>query len=414
MNKRFSLILTVSIFCLLALGSMMSFAEDNAKATTKDGILVIESEDGNFRYQLDSRLYIDFATYDEDESIIDLHSGSELRRMRLAFKVVLWKDWLAEFDVDFSENSVGIKDAWVGYQGIENTLIRVGNYRSPFSLEELTSSRYSSFIERGLPNAFAPGRLIGLGFSEWGCFWQVSGGIFNQEAGDIDEETVEDSDESTSFIGRISAAPLNCNNNVIHLGAAYAYRTTDAFSTSFRYRAYDETKISKIRLLNTGKIKNSDYTGLLGLETVIQFGPLHVQGEYMQANVYRLEDSGKPDASFDGGYVFGSFFLTGDHMPYDVTAGEFGRVMPEKEFGAIELLARYSWINLNDEDAEIMGGEGKDLTFGLTWYFNANVKMLINYTIVDHDENATAGGSYEVPEDGFDYNILAVRFLVTI
>lgn len=414
MNKRFFFLFTVTVFCLLALGSLVSFAEDNAKATAKDGILVIESEDGNFRYQLDSRIYLDFATFDEDEDIIDLHAGSEVRRMRMAFKVVLWKDWLAEFDVDFSENAVGIKDAWVGYQGIENTLIRVGNFRSPWSLEELTSSRYSSFIERGLPNAFAPGRLIGLGISEWGSFWQVSAGIFNQEAGDIDEEAYEDSDESVSFIGRISAAPLNCNNNVIHLGAAYANRTTDAFSTSFRYRAYDETKISKLRLLNTGKIKNSDYTGLLGLETVVQFGPLHVQGEYMQANVYRLEDSGKPDASFDGGYVFGSFFLTGDHMPYDVASGEFGRVVPEKEFGAIELLARYSWINLNDEDADIMGGEGKDLTFGLTWYFNANVKMLINYTIVDHDKNATADGDFEVPEDGFDYNIFAVRFLVTI
>lgn len=414
MNKRFLFILTISVFCLLALGSLISFAEDNAKATTKDGILVIESEDGNFRYQLDSRLYIDFATYDEDESVIDLHSGSELRRMRLAFKVVLWKDWLAEFDVDFSENSVGIKDAWVGYQGLDNTLFKVGNFRSPFCLEELTSSRYSPFIERSLADAFATGRLIGVSVSEWGSFWQASAGYFNQEAGDIDEVEAENSDESGSFIGRLSVAPINSDNNVIHLGAAFATRSTDAFSTSFRYRSYDETKISKIRLLDTGKIKDSDYTTLLGLEGAIQFGSLHLQGEYITANVYRLEESGKPDACFDGGYAYVSFFLTGDHHTYDVTAGEFGRLVPEKEFGAIEVLARYSWINLNDEEANIMGGEGKDWTFGLTWYFNANVKMLVNYTIVDHDENATAAGTYEVPEDGFDYNILAVRFLVTI
>lgn len=414
MNKRFLLILTISVFCLLALGSIAGFAEDNTKATTKDGILVIESEDGSFRYQLDSRLYIDFATYDEDESIIDLHSGSELRRMRLAFKVVLWKDWLAEFDVDFSENSVGIKDAWVGYQGISNTLIKIGNYRSPFCLEELTSSRYAPFIERSLSDAFATGRLIGVGISEWGSFWQASAGYFNQEAGDIDELESENADESGSFIGRLSVAPINCNGNVIHLGGAFATRSTDAFSTSFRYRSYDETKISKLRLLDTGKIKDSDYTSLLGLEGAAQLGPLHIQGEYITANVYRTEESGKPDAAFDGGYVYAGFLLTGESMPYDVTAGEFGRLMPAKEFGAIELLARYSWINLNDAEAKIMGGEGKDWTFGLTWYFNGNVKMLVNYTIVDHDKYATAGGTYEVPEAGFDYNILAVRFLVTI
>jgi phosphate-selective porin OprO/OprP len=413
MNKRFFLILT--IFCLIVLGSsVMTFAEDNAKATTKDGILVIQSEDGNFRYQLDARIYIDFATYDEDETIIDLHAGSEIRRMRLAFKTVLWKDWLAEFDVDFAENSVGIKDAWVGYQGIKNTLIRVGNYRSPFCLEELTSSRYGSFIERSLADAFAPGRLIGLGISEWGNFWQISGGVFNEEAGSIDALEGVNSDESTSFIGRISAAPLNCNNNVLHLGAAYAYRSTNAFSTSFRYRSYDETKISKIRLLDTGKIKDSDFAGLLGLEAAAQFGPLHIQGEYIKVDVFRLADSGKPDASFNGGYVFASFFLTGDNMPYDVASGEFGRVMPQKEFGAIELVARYSWINLNDETASIMGGKGKDLAFGVTWYFNANIKMLVNYTIVDHDKYATGAGAWEVPEAGFDYNILAARFLITM
>jgi phosphate-selective porin OprO/OprP len=172
--------------------------------------------------------------------------------------------------------------------------------------------------------------------------------------------------------------------------------------------------MSKIRFLNTGKEKEVDHAGLLGLEGVIQLGPVHIQGEYMQSDVTRLDDSDKADYSVSGGYVFGSFFITGDHLPYDIESGEFGRLVPQKKFGAIELLVRYSWLDLNDLDNGIEGGYGENVTFGLTWYFNPNIKFLVNYTIVDHDQYADADGDWDVPEDGFDYNILAARFLITL
>jgi len=351
MKKYISRLITVSLVALFVF-SMASFVvaeeagDDNGAITTTDGIFVIESKDGSFRYQLDGRVYIDAAIMMDDEDIVDLQSGSEIRRMRFALKATLWKNWTAEIDVDFSGNEVGIKDAWLGYAGCENWLFKVGNFRSPFSLEEVTSSRYISFIERALPNTFPPGRLIGFGVSHWGNFWQVSGGVFGQEAGDIDETEGEDSDEGSSLVGRVTIAPLNNNGNTFHVGAAYAYRTTDAFTEKMRFRGYDETKISKIRFLSTGKVKDVENVGLLGLEAVLQLGSIHLQGEYITADVSRIADSGKSDYALSGGYAFVSFFITGDSMPYDVASGEFGRVVP-KNGGAIEVLARYSWLDLN-------------------------------------------------------------------
>ena len=45
--------------------------------------------------------------------------------------------------------------------------------------------------------------------------------------------------------------------------------------------------------------------------------------------------------------------------------------------GGWELAARYSRINLNDEN--IAGNNLQDLTFGVNWYWNAYTRLRFNY-----------------------------------
>jgi len=410
-----SVLFVVSSFLLLSTTGLnaTTCGDDEGKIKTKSGILELVSKDGNFSYKLDARLYLDAAVYNENEDIIDLHSGSEVRRIRFALKTVLWKKFIAEIDFDFAGNEVDIKDAYMGYIGIDNMIFKVGQFRVPFSLEEVTSSRYVSFIERALPNVFPPGRKLGFAVYKWGKNWQVATGLFGQEAGDIDEKEGKNSDEGVNFAVRATYAPILNDSTVFHIGASYSYQTTDAFTKKMRFRGYDESKISKIKFLSTGKVKDVDHSGMIGLETAFQLGSFHLQAEYITVDVARLADSGKPNFSLKGGYIFGSFFITGDSMPYYADQGEFGRVNPKKKGGAIELLARYSWIDLNDISNKIKGGEGKNFTLGVSYYLNPNYKIMLNYTKVDHDKYADADGDWDVPEKGFDYSVFAVRFLVT-
>jgi len=82
-------------------------------------------------------------------------------------------------------------------------------------------------------------------------------------------------------------------------------------------------------------------------------------------------------------YGFFSWFITGEHRVYNLSAGHFNRVHPKKNFGenggtgAFQLSIRYSSVDLNDKD--LRGGKLKDLTVGLNWYLNPATRLMFNY-----------------------------------
>ena len=145
-------------------------------------------------------------------------------------------------------------------------------------------------------------------------------------------------------------------------------------------------------------------------ELASTYGPLTVQGEYSRVAVHRLGD--RPTATFSGMYASASWFLTGEHRPYEMAEGEFGRVVPKRSSGAWELAARVSTLDLNDTTTgvDIKGGKGTNVTVGLNWHMNANFKWMLNYVRVMNDENAKPDLVIGTPVAGDDFNILQTRF----
>ncbi len=125
---------------------------------------------------------------------------------------------------------------------------------------------------------------------------------------------------------------------------------------------------------------------------------LRVQAEYIDVNVQRFDDL--PALSFGGAYVSASYFLTDDTNPYVWQDAEFGHVVPRSQHGALEAVARYSTVDMTDDD--VRGGESTALTLGLNWHANANVRVYNSWVMVDNDGNANAKGSV-VGNDDFQY-----------
>ena len=78
---------------------------------------------------------------------------------------------------------------------------------------------------------------------------------------------------------------------------------------------------------------------------------------------------------------------------------EFVRVIPKSRRGAVELVARYSTISLNDAAAGIQAGSEKITTFGVNWYANPNVRLMAHYLFVSNDGYATGDRNY-IPNSG--------------
>ena len=372
------------------------------------GYLVFQSADGAFKYWVDGRLQVDAASYWGGENAMG--NGTEIRRARLGVKTLLYRDWYAEIDVDFASNLVEIKDAWVGYTGFTNTLIKAGHYKAPFSLETLTSSKNITFMERSYADNFSLDRLIGAGVAHWGKQWQVAAGAFGQAAGTID---ATGRNEGYGFAGRATVAPVLGDRKVVHVGFALGTHTPDAAAgadtNTVRFRARPETYVAKIRYLSTGKIRLSDHTNYLNAEAAIVLGSFSLQGEYSQVGVHRLNNLAT--ASFNGGYVFASFFLTGDTRVYLPNEGEFDRIVPRKSGGAWELALRYSTMDLNDTDPDvnILGGSADNYTVGLNWYINTNFKWMLNYTRVINDQYAKPDFGIPPLVAGDKFNMLQTR-----
>ncbi|WP_164453867.1 OprO/OprP family phosphate-selective porin [Thiorhodococcus minor] len=364
-------------------------AEAPRVAVDTAGGLEVSTDDGAFSFGLGGRLMIDSAFYREDTN--DLGDGTELRRTRLEAEGMLFSDYAYELGVDFAGSDADVKDAFIEYLGLWPATIRVGQFKEPFSLEELTSSKYMTFMERALPNALAPGRHIGIGLGSRGSGWTAAGGVFGES---FDDDVSDEGDEGWGITGRVTYAPWREDRRALHFGAALSHRVPDE-TKEIELDTRPESHITDVRYLNTGRITDVSHLDLAGLEAAWVEGPFSLQGEYVAAAVDR--GAGQSNLAFDGWYLYGSWLLTGESRNYKPKAGKFGRIRPIAPGGAWELALRYSSLDLNDDD--VAGGRAGQMTVGLNWYLNAHTRLMANYIRVDNDANADDDGDVAGDDD---------------
>ncbi len=126
--------------------------------------------------------------------------------------------------------------------------------------------------------------------------------------------------------------------------------------------------------MSTGAIADVDTTTSLNLEAAYSFGPVLIQAQHISTDIER-NVGGSIDV--DGYYVQAGWILTGERYRYGDASGVFRGPEPRGRWGAVELAARMSALDLTEVGA--LGGEAKNTTIGLNWYVGQNVRFLINY-----------------------------------
>lgn len=348
----------------------------------------LESPDGDVELRFGGRIQSDWATISGEDALEaalgGLEGGTEFRRAHLYFEGLLYERVEFKAEYDFAGGSSRFKDVYLGLVDLPVVDgLRVGHFKEPWSVEEQTSSKYITFMERALPiEAFSPAR--NTGFMAHRGFERLSwaAGAF-QEADDFGDSP---RNEDWSWTGRVTGVPWRGDGtHLVHLGAAASLR--DPLGSQARFRSRPESHLAP-RFVDTGALA-ADEVVLTGAEAALVWGPFSVQGEWAQAAVDRPA-AADPDLS--GSYALASWFPTGEARAYDGESGAFGRVRPLRPWGegpgAWELAARWSSLDLDDRG--VAGGRLDDLTLGVNWYPYANVRWMLNYVRADLDRVGSA------------------------
>ena len=377
-------------------------SKSNDGAVMENG-LGIKSKDGNTTAQFTGRIHMDYRNYSPDyasgQTTDGYQDAMEMRRGRFGVRGQIAKDFkyqlLANFgnDVGASSTSSTIDEFWVNYDANPAAQVQFGTFKMPFSLEQLTSSNNIDFMERSLvgqnDSELIPAKETGVmihGVPAVGFTYALaaSRGRANKSA------TVDGAD----IIGRVTtniAEVIQNKDFVAHLGAAYSTGNikTGVTAASGRTEARNQS----------GWFTGSAMSGETertrqGLEAAFAWKNIKLQGEQFN---FKYDPTTGSDQEIKGHYVQAVYNLTGESHNY--RNGIFNWIKPNTAVtsggpGAWQVAVRAS--EFNAEDISVATGKSNRataMTYGVTWFWNDNVRFMLNYVDTKFDAVVGTSGS---------------------
>lgn len=400
----------------------------------------------DFRVHIGGRSQLDTSWYAADTTVNQninrpYADGIDVRRARLRIDGTMYEqiDWAVEYDFvqgfrvqnqpanattpSFSDVTLTAPtDLWWTFKELPVIgNVRLGIHKEPIGFEHLVSSRFLPFIERsynqdtfygGLFNGFLPGISAfdnygedDLGYWHLGVWKPGNQGFgFNTGNGDY------------SVCGRLTRLLwYECEGaSLLHVGASARQATavrqnSNAFpgrTQTFRTRDAIRSGLASNWPTPAAITMFGDDMQWLNGELVAVHGPWTFQAEYLISGLQdaraNFTDPLGHTVTYHGGYVQLLCFLTGEHDNYNKKTAVFDRVKPLENFflvdadgacgygsGAWQVGVRYDYLDLDDDGFN--GGLLHNLTAGVNWFLNPNMKLQGNYFATHRDVSLAPG-----------------------
>jgi phosphate-selective porin OprO/OprP len=387
---------------LMASAGMLSTQASAGNVITEGEDIIIKTKGGfeattaskDFRFRIGGRVQVQADTFNDSMNLVDGNGdmGSDLffRRARIYIEGDMYKDWAYKFQFNLVDSGSGggtAEDLYVRWKRYDFATITVGKHKEPFSLEELTSSKYVTSIERSPVNDFfAEGRNLGISVGGANDFWGYAVGVF-----DNGNQFSDTGGQKWAITGRAFVSPINTATTLIHVGLGVSQREAadnideafDGGGVTQGIRQSDDVQVS---------IDPIESQSIMALELAGKIGPFHGAAEYHQRDTTAAEDG--EDASANGYYVQAGWFITGESRPYK--KGTWDKVKPiNKGIGAWEVFIKQAGVDLDDDGIAIQNRNTASITtLGVNWYPNEILRVSANYVYSAWDnELADNGGN---------------------
>jgi phosphate-selective porin OprO and OprP len=360
----------------------------------KDGAFTLESANGRNSISLTGRMNLDYRFNDgyvdgrgDDRDTQSLADQFELRRARLGVKGKFANDFKYEI-VGNLPGTATIDVAFLDWAKYDAVQFRVGKFKQPFGLEQLTSSNNIALMERSYVDQTVPAKKLGvqvMGSPRAGVTYalstfqnhdtelNISGGDRASGAarGTINFAEIMGNKEAIMHVGLAglsnyyTVATSSTSQTTATLSAVTSQRgTISSFRTPGRglnnvFRGQVNGETCHAATNNAGVICTSEFSANVkqqsyGLEGIYATGPFKLAGEYSMGD-YR-GSSTVNEVSYDTKtyYVEAGWFLTGEKYASSYKNGVFSSFKPTNDFdldngkwGALEALFRFEGFDVD-------------------------------------------------------------------
>jgi phosphate-selective porin OprO/OprP len=323
------------------------------------------------------RMQFDAGFISADRSIDSPVDGTRfaavLRRAYIGAQGTIPGGFSYRAEIDLAPKTPEWADLYIAYDhGPFN--VTVGQIYPFLGIEQQSSDLFPSFTERAaFTGAFNYTRRIGAAVGFTRKSWMVNAGVF----GDSIAAALPDGSRSIGFDGRAVWMPT-FGDTQLHLAASAHVRHYFAYPTpnAVRYRSRPYFFSTAIRPIETDTVNVQDEYNY-GAELAAIRHRLHFAGE---VSAFQSVRANNIHPTYYGGYAEVGLFLTPDTRGYK--NGQFDRTVPTrplgKGIGAVELNARYDFLDLTD-NSSIFAGRQQSIGGSVVWTPLPYVRFIGNY-----------------------------------
>jgi phosphate-selective porin OprO/OprP len=448
-----------------------------ADAKVKDNGFGLVSADGQNsiniygQFHFDSRNISNGLAESNDKDTASGGDQFEIRRARLGVNGTVMKD----IDYEFITNTLGsnpnlVHRAYVNYSFNKQAQLRVGRFKQPFSMEEMSSANGIDFMERSYGDQLVPSHRLGA-MMHGEPFKGFTYGISLYQNG-FNENT------NTNNVGNSHAARITLNlaeiqnikDTILHVGLSmdqgrYSIVPTTSANTGAAAEEKSRATILSIRSENRGmaNVYRAQLSGdlvtagygvsgnnvanvssdLKGLEAVLASNAWKFQAEYIKAGysawaVNNTTVGGTPlnanmDVAVDTHYYQVVYNLTGENWTSAYKSGVFGTIKPKSNFsmgsgggtGAWQLALRVSDYKANKaaQTVQTVGTNtsrtensfgARTTTYGVNWILNPHSRWMLNLARTNFDAPVTYLTTTPSPGTTTKEDVLSLRWQLSL
>ena len=331
----------------------------------------IDSADGNFRLEFGGRALLDYRAYQSDAAP---PSTFLLRRARFKVEGALFKHFEYEVETELTDSETALRDGYVKINFHPGIQFKIGQFKIPFSQEELISTKWLEFVENASLNNLVPGRSPGF---------QIQGELFD---GLLAYQT-----GLFNGLGKLST-------NTSNVPEFYVRSRLTPFRSSEMLNGF-----SFGGALGRGRHEGGESViGETSSRSFVFFEPVPINGKVERYNaelawlhrnwslrgeldqsIQAREGLGSggndlPDVVGRGLYLAGSYYLTGEEKIEDDIYPLSPFMFEGGGTGAWELAFRYEKISIDDGSDS---NRHQAYTFAVNWWMTRFLRVSSNFIV---------------------------------